>query len=196
MGGRKTVTDEHTRGEAESLLAAASEPADALAPLLRERPARVQSNSLPEVVIGELIAITDDGETPLVLYPGQPGIAAVRAAIGRRRARRADRQTSGAGLRKRQPDAAHRDGCLALRRESAARCSGHGSGRRRRRANDRHRESAAGAEVWQGQHHVDECRQGHHRGIIRCQSIDRHQSHQRRIGAAELMAPRHHVAGC
>ena len=77
MGGRKTVTDEHAGDEAESLLAPA--PADALGPLLRERPARVQLNSLPEVVIGELIAITDDGETPLVLYPGQPGTAAVRA---------------------------------------------------------------------------------------------------------------------
>jgi len=79
MGVKKTVTDEHTRDEAESLLAPASAPADSLGPLLRERPARVQANSLPEVVIGELIAITDDGETPLVLYPRQSGTAAVRA---------------------------------------------------------------------------------------------------------------------
>lgn len=34
---------------------------------------------LPAVVTGELIALAADGCTPLVLYPGQPGIAAVRA---------------------------------------------------------------------------------------------------------------------
>jgi len=33
----------------------------------------------PAVVIGELIAITDEGRTALLLYPGQPGTAAVRA---------------------------------------------------------------------------------------------------------------------
>lgn len=31
------------------------------------------------VVVGELIALTDDGQTPLVVYPGRPGSAAVRA---------------------------------------------------------------------------------------------------------------------
>jgi hypothetical protein len=54
-------------------------PADALGSLLRERSSMLRSNSFPEVVIGELIAVTDDGLTPLVLYPGQPGTAAVRA---------------------------------------------------------------------------------------------------------------------
>lgn len=34
---------------------------------------------LPAVVTGELIALVDDGRTPLVLYPGQPGTAALRA---------------------------------------------------------------------------------------------------------------------
>ncbi len=34
---------------------------------------------LPSVVIGELVALTDDGRTPLVTYPGQPGTAAQRA---------------------------------------------------------------------------------------------------------------------
>jgi Domain of unknown function (DUF6484) len=34
---------------------------------------------LPAVVVGELIAITDDGRVPLVMYPGQPGSAALRA---------------------------------------------------------------------------------------------------------------------
>jgi hypothetical protein len=31
------------------------------------------------VVLGSLVAIADEGRTPLVLYPGQPGTAAVRA---------------------------------------------------------------------------------------------------------------------
>lgn len=34
---------------------------------------------LPSVVVGELVAICDGGCTPLVLYPGQPGSAALRA---------------------------------------------------------------------------------------------------------------------
>jgi len=34
---------------------------------------------MPEVVIGELIAITNDGQTPLIRYPGQSGSAALRA---------------------------------------------------------------------------------------------------------------------
>jgi phage baseplate assembly protein gpV len=34
---------------------------------------------LPSVVTGELIAITNEGRTPLVLFPGQLGSAAVRA---------------------------------------------------------------------------------------------------------------------
>jgi hypothetical protein len=33
----------------------------------------------PSVVVGELVAIADEGRTPLVLFPGQPGSAAVRA---------------------------------------------------------------------------------------------------------------------
>ena len=33
----------------------------------------------PSVIVGELIAIEDQGRTPLVLYSGQPGQAAVRA---------------------------------------------------------------------------------------------------------------------
>lgn len=34
---------------------------------------------LPTVAIGELIGITNNGHTPLVLYPGQPGSAGVPA---------------------------------------------------------------------------------------------------------------------
>jgi hypothetical protein len=63
------------------LMLADAEPKqpDALAPLLRARPAVLTQQALPEVVIGELIAITDDGCSPLILYPGQPGNAALRA---------------------------------------------------------------------------------------------------------------------
>jgi phage baseplate assembly protein gpV len=63
------------------LMLADAEPGqpDALAPLLHARPAVLTQHPLPEVVIGELIAITDEGCTPLILYPGQPGGAALRA---------------------------------------------------------------------------------------------------------------------
>lgn len=63
------------------LMLADAEPGqpDALEPLLRARPAVLTQNPLPEIVIGELIAITDDGCTPLIIYPGQPGSAALRA---------------------------------------------------------------------------------------------------------------------
>ncbi|MDM0112266.1 DUF6484 domain-containing protein [Variovorax sp. J22R133] len=65
----------------EQLILADAEPGqpDALALLLSARPVVLRQHSLPEVVIGELIAITDDGCTPLVLYAGQPGRVAVRA---------------------------------------------------------------------------------------------------------------------
>lgn len=35
--------------------------------------------TLPSVVVGELIALTDEGRTPLIRYAGQPGSAALRA---------------------------------------------------------------------------------------------------------------------
>lgn len=68
----------------EELMLADAEPGqpalpDALTPLLTARPAVLTQSPLPEVVVGELIAITDDGYTPLVLYPGQLGTAALRA---------------------------------------------------------------------------------------------------------------------
>ena len=47
--------------------------------LLSGRSALRPSESLPAVVTGELIAITDEGRTPLVLFAGQQGSAAVRA---------------------------------------------------------------------------------------------------------------------
>ena len=38
-----------------------------------------QPASSPGVITGKLIAIKDEGRTPLVLYPGQPGTAAIGA---------------------------------------------------------------------------------------------------------------------
>jgi hypothetical protein len=39
----------------------------------------VGSPAYSGIVVGELIGITDDGRTPLVMYPGQPGPAAIAA---------------------------------------------------------------------------------------------------------------------
>lgn len=47
--------------------------------LLKGRAASLHSNTLPQVIIGELLAIADDGKSSLVIYPGQPGTAALRA---------------------------------------------------------------------------------------------------------------------
>ncbi|HET7795845.1 MAG TPA: DUF6484 domain-containing protein [Rhizobacter sp.] len=52
---------------------------DMLSPLLAGRPAALSPRALPEVMVGELIAVTDEGCTPLVIYPGQPGTAALQA---------------------------------------------------------------------------------------------------------------------
>jgi hypothetical protein len=51
---------------------------------LVESPVRTQAasaleTSLGGVVIGELLAITNDGTTPLVIFPGQSGTSALRA---------------------------------------------------------------------------------------------------------------------
>jgi hypothetical protein len=46
-----------------------------------ERPREVEevAAAMPATVIGELIAITNEGCSPLVVYPGQPGSAALAA---------------------------------------------------------------------------------------------------------------------
>lgn len=64
---------------AESAQAVLEEPAPELQKLLSGRSALHQRESLPAVVTGELVAITDAGRTPLVLFAGQQGSAAVRA---------------------------------------------------------------------------------------------------------------------
>ncbi len=54
--------------------------ADLLRPLMETQAPKAATPAAPAgVVIGELIAIKDDGHTPLVRYPGQPGSAAVSA---------------------------------------------------------------------------------------------------------------------
>lgn len=81
MGGRDATTEEsigHVGAQA-LLSPPLAGPTDSLAPLLHERAARLSTNPLPEVVIGELVALADDGHTPLILYPGQPGSSALRA---------------------------------------------------------------------------------------------------------------------
>lgn len=61
------------------------EGAALLSPLLRGtthvRPADQDSSAteIPNVVIGELLALADDGMTPLVRYLGQPGSSAIAA---------------------------------------------------------------------------------------------------------------------
>ena len=54
--------------------------ADLLRPMMEAPPARPPDAASPGgVVIGELIGMTDEGRTPLVLFSGQHGSAAVRA---------------------------------------------------------------------------------------------------------------------
>lgn len=75
---------EHLSGEEELLRAdtrANPEPASdhgALGALL-ERPATLSRAAAPEVSVGDLVALADDGFTALVRFAGQPGTAAVRA---------------------------------------------------------------------------------------------------------------------
>ena len=58
-----------------AVLEASSDP---FLPLL-DRPATGNVGAVGAVVIGELLGIGDDGRTPLVSFPGQPGTAAVAA---------------------------------------------------------------------------------------------------------------------
>ncbi len=92
---------------------------DTLAPLLAARPVRT-ATALPEAVVGELIGFVDDGLTPLVRYPGQPGTAALRAL--RARPPCCPRGPRGAAvLRRRRPATPDRDECAARRRHAAGR---------------------------------------------------------------------------
>jgi hypothetical protein len=75
MSKRQSIDELLSEG-AEALL---EESQPEMQKLLSGRPALLRNETLPSVVMGELIAIADDGRTPLVLFPGQTGSAAVRA---------------------------------------------------------------------------------------------------------------------
>ena len=83
MGGRELLDHQDELPAAEAALSSPVAPqpenSDALAPLLAKPSAATRTDTLPTVVIGELIALADEGRTPLVTYPGQPGTAAQRA---------------------------------------------------------------------------------------------------------------------
>lgn len=74
MTAREPIADEA------HLVTGEESGADLLRPLIETQP-RPHPPSLPNagVVIGDLIAIKDEGRVPLVLYPGQPGTAAIGA---------------------------------------------------------------------------------------------------------------------
>lgn len=59
---------------------------DLLRQLLDAKPAKAEKTTQKAppadpsgIIIGELIAITNEGQMPLVCFPGQPGTAALRA---------------------------------------------------------------------------------------------------------------------
>jgi len=66
--------------EIDELVPAGSDRADLVLPLVEDQPVKnVSAESYPGIVIGELVGVTDDGFTPLVIFSGQSGSAAVRA---------------------------------------------------------------------------------------------------------------------
>jgi Domain of unknown function (DUF6484) len=79
MSARDLIDDKLLPAEVRPVQDNASLSPD-MARLLKTRPTKRQSTAtLPTVTIGELLAIADDGKSPLVTYPGQPGTAALRA---------------------------------------------------------------------------------------------------------------------
>lgn len=78
MSGRDTIAAE-TVSELEE-----ASGTDLLRPLMEAASLKAQSPGPKQdvqagVIVGELIGMTDEGRIPLVLYPGQPGTAALRA---------------------------------------------------------------------------------------------------------------------
>lgn len=74
MSGRDPI------GDSQLLQQELGNGADLLQPLLEApTPSGAAGLSVTGVLVGELVAITDEGRTPLVLYPGQPGTAAIAA---------------------------------------------------------------------------------------------------------------------
>jgi Domain of unknown function (DUF6484) len=79
MSARDPIDEKFKQAETSPVHAGALAPTD-MARLLKTRPTKRQvTTTLPTVIVGELLAIADDGKSPLVIYPGQPGTAALRA---------------------------------------------------------------------------------------------------------------------
>lgn len=53
--------------------------ADDLTRLLRAKSTRSRVGAVPHTVVGQLVAIAEEGAVPLVTYPGREGLAALRA---------------------------------------------------------------------------------------------------------------------
>jgi hypothetical protein len=74
MSGRDVIRNEASAAMKEQT------GADLLRPLVEAQSAKAASStSIAGVLIGELIGMKDEGRTPLVLYPDQPGSAALAA---------------------------------------------------------------------------------------------------------------------
>ena len=116
------------------------------------------------LVMGELAALAEGGQVPLVTFPGQPGTAALPARtvvdlvaehIGAGVALMFEADDSGS--------AGDRRAAAQRARRRADPCSGRpGGGRGRRPATDRQREGAGGPPMRQGQHHADARGEGPH----------------------------------
>lgn len=76
MGTNDISRVEQASAQAQQLLGQAADPAWSA---LTAAPQPVRSQALPEAVVGELLALVDDGCGALVCYPGQPGTAALLA---------------------------------------------------------------------------------------------------------------------
>src|SRR5688500_16790603 len=78
MSGRDVIEAETAPGSEEG------SGSNLLRPLMEAAPAKARAPEPRQdvqaaVIVGELIGMTDEGRIPLVLYPGQPGTAALRA---------------------------------------------------------------------------------------------------------------------
>ncbi len=73
MSGRDPVA------EAPPAAVVVEDGADLLRPLIEGTTNPTLAAPIVGVVIGDLVAIADDGRAPLVVFPGQPGSAALRA---------------------------------------------------------------------------------------------------------------------
>ena len=159
---------------------------DLLRPLL-QAPAPRASVAPQGLIVGELIAMTDDGRTPLVLYPGQPGSAAIKARTvvdlhGAQIGRPVALMFENADPQKPIVMGVLREGAgWPLPQRPAP-----GRGRRRRQPAGDRGAGAASPALRKGQHYPDQVRQGADSGRLRVEPLDRRQSRQGWFGAAQL----------